>query len=203
MNMRHIKMLGLLTVAAAAMMASAGTASATITSGGSAYTGEIVASSTNFEMDGVIDIKCKQSTLAGSASSGATTFAINSMGFTECGSDTVMHIPNTEVILKDPTIHSTDYGSLAVASDGTISLEFAYITVQVHRTVFGFPVTTHCLYETDFLTGTDIGKLTEGTTNITIASANIPQKPTDTSCGTSAQWTGNYTISKPGALTID
>ena len=77
--MKSVKILGLLAVAAAALMALAGPASATITSGGSAYTGEIVATSSNFEIDGSVDIKCKHSTFAGSTTAAATHPAVRLM----------------------------------------------------------------------------------------------------------------------------
>ena len=184
--MKYVKMLGLLAVAEAALMAFAGTASATITSGGSAYTGEISASSSNSELDGTVDVKCKSSTVAGTTTSGATSSSVSTLDFTECGADTVSVVKN---------------GSLSISSAGSVSSSGAEVTVQVHRSVFGFPVTTHCIYSTG--AGTTVGTLTEGTTTIHLLGTNIPQVATDGGCGSNAQWTGTYTISKPGALTVD
>jgi len=183
--MRYLKTLTMLVVTAAALTAFAGTASATITSGGSAYTGEIVATSTNSELDGTIDVRCDHSSLAGSTTAGATTFAVTSLTFSECTADTYTAIKN---------------GSLRFDSNGTIFWEGTELTVQLHRVVFGFPITTHCIYATS---GTDIATLAEGTDQINLIGTNIPQKATDSGCGSNAQWTGSYTIVKPGALTID
>jgi len=182
---KHLKMLGLLAVAAAALMAFAGTASATITSGGSAYTGEIAATSTNSELDGSVDIKCNHAMFAGSTTAGATAFALTTVTFTGCGSDTWSVLKN---------------GSMKISSSGTISWDGFELTTQTHRTVFGFPVTTHCIYATN---NTTIGTLTEGTAQIHLMGTNLPQTPTDGGCGENAQWTGTYTITKPGALTVD
>ncbi|HEX5983192.1 MAG TPA: hypothetical protein VFY69_03200, partial [Solirubrobacterales bacterium] len=175
--MKYVKMLGLLAVAAAAMMAFAGIASATVTSGGSAYTGEISASSTNSELDGTVDVKCKQSTVAGSTTSGATSSSISTLTFTECGSDTV------SVVKK---------GSLSISSSGGVTSSGAEVTVQVHRSIFGFPITTHCIYATG--AGTEVGQLTEGTTTIHLLGTDIPRLSTDSGCGENSQWTGTYTI---------
>ena len=65
--MKYVKMLGLLAVAAAALMAFAGTASATtVTSGGVTYTGEIAASAEGHAVldNPIAKIECA-STVAG------------------------------------------------------------------------------------------------------------------------------------------
>jgi len=189
--MKYAKILGLLAVAAAALMAFAGTASATITVNGSAYSGHIEATSTNTELDGTVDVKCAKSIVTGNVSNGATTSAVTTLDFTECGSDTV------EV---------TRGGSLRVDSSGTVYSEDAEVTVTVHRSIFGFPVTTHCEYVTAKNPGTDIGTLTEHVSppQVHLIGANIPQTETDSGCGANAQWTGTYTFTTPtGAITVD
>ena len=201
--MKYLKMLGLLAVAAASLMAFAGTASATITNGGGAYDGPLVSSSSNSELDGSVDVKCKSSVVEGSVEKGNTSGTISNLSFTECGGDTVTPIPITEVISSEPTVHKTYYGSLAVASNGTVTSSGAEVTVQLHRSIFGFPITTHCIYATN---NTAVGTLTEGVNPavIHLSGTNIPQKPTDSACGESAQWTGTYTVSTPtGAITVD
>jgi len=199
--MKYFKMLGLLAVAAAALMAFAGTASATITYNGSAYTGTIEATSSNSELDGTVDVKCAKSTVAGNLSNGATTWGFDTLTFTECGSDTVSVIGNHFFI--GPVTVIDPIGNLRIDSDGTVYVEGAEVTVQVHRSVFGFPVTTHCIYRTAANPGTDVGDLIEGSTFIALSGANIPQVSTDGGCGSNAQWTGFYKITKPGALTVD
>jgi len=190
--MKYIKTLGLLAVAAAALMAFAGTASATITSpAGTSYGGEIVASSSNSELDGSVDVKCKASTVKGKPSStGDTSGSITSLTFTECGADTVSVI---------------NMGTLRLEKQGggwiTVSSTGAEVTVQVHRSVFGFPVTTHCIYATS---NTAVGTLSEGTNwHIALSGTNIPQKATDGGCGSNAQWTGTYSGTTPSSLFVD
>jgi hypothetical protein len=188
--MKYMKMLGLLAVAAAALMAFVGTASATVTSpAGTAYAGNIVSSSSNTSLDGSVKVSCTSSTVEGDPSSaGATSGTISKLTFANCGNDTVKVNAN---------------GSLAISSSGTVTSTGAEVTVQLHRTVLGFPVTTHCIYKTN---NTSVGTLTEGVSPavLHIGSSPIPEVATDGACGNDAVWTGSYTVSTPsGAITVD
>lgn len=183
--MRNFKILGLVAVTAA-LMVSTGSASATITSPpGTAYNGEIRATSSNVSFDGSVKVSCKKSTFGFSVENGATTGSITTLTFSECGSDTVTPLAK---------------GTITTEPDGTIFTTGETFTVQIHRTVLGFPVTTHCLYETD---DTHRGLLTENFflwfDKIHKNSSPIPEEPTDSACGNDAVITGTYTIENPGS----
>jgi hypothetical protein len=183
--MKYVKMLGLLAVAAAALMALAGTASAKVTSpAGTEYSGAITATSTNSALDGTVDITCKHSGVSGTlASKGATNGTITSLTFTECS--------------RAVTVTAT--GTLSIASNGEVKSTGARVTVQT--TILGFPV--HCIYKTE---NTKVGTLTEGVAPAVmhIGSAPIPQEATSGLCGEDAEWTGNYTVTTPAtAIVVD
>ncbi|HST68080.1 MAG TPA: hypothetical protein VLI94_00290 [Solirubrobacterales bacterium] len=183
--MKYVKMLGLLAIAATALMAFAGTASATLTSpAGTKYGGEIIATSTNSQLDGTVDITCTHSEVKGKPSAaGSTSGTISSLTFTNCS--------------RSVTV--TANGSLAIASDGTVRSTGARVTVQT--TILGFPV--HCIYATN---NTVVGKLTEGVAPAVmhIGSAPIPQEATSGLCGEDAEWTGTYTVKTPAtAIVVD
>ncbi|HEX5984407.1 MAG TPA: hypothetical protein VFY69_09400 [Solirubrobacterales bacterium] len=185
--MKYLKMSGLLAAAIAALLALAGTASATITSpAGTAYSGTIEATSTNNEFDFTVDMKCGHSAFAATITEGATSGPVTDLSFGECGSDTITVLNN---------------GTLSIASDGTVNLGGAEFTWTWHRNLFGFPVTFHCIYAFG-----SIGTLTEGATPAVIhsGSSELQRKTTDSGCGETAIWTGTYTVSEPaGAITVD
>ncbi|HEX5984055.1 MAG TPA: hypothetical protein VFY69_07615 [Solirubrobacterales bacterium] len=208
--MKYIKMLGLLALAASALMVLAGTASAKLTeaAGDEVEAGDAIhAVAVNTSLDGAVNIECAESTVSGEfTENGGTTATTNTLTFTECNKDTV-------------TLVKT--GSLTIESNGTVKSTGAEVTVQIHRTVFGFPVTTHCVYASS---GTAIGTLEEsstvvkevhnpgmeneektfgGTAKINIASSGLGQIPTDGACGENSQWTGSYTVTTPDYLDVD
>lgn len=182
--MNYLKMLGLLTVAMAALTAFAGTATATFTSpAGTAYAGGMWATSTNSGFDGVVDITCQHSQINTTPiSSGYTDQSVWTLTFTNCS--------------RSVTV--TASGTMSIASDGTVSSTGARITVQT--TILGFPV--HCMYFTGL---TKIGTLTEGVApaRMHIGSAPMVQQ-TSSLCGDDGEWTGTYTVTNPKtAITVD
>jgi len=192
--MKYLKTIGLLVLAAAALLALAGPASAKLTEavGDEVEAGDpIHAVAVNTSLDGAVDIACAESTVSGEfTENGGTTASLSSLNFTECGSDTVSLIKT---------------GVLTIESNGTVKSNGAEVTVQIHRSIFGFPITTHCVYATS---GTAIGTLEESSTlgstaKISIASSGLGQKPTDSACGENSQWTGSYTITTPDYLDVD
>jgi hypothetical protein len=182
--MKYVKMLGLLAVAAAAMMAFAGVASATtITSpAGTLYTGNIAAEAGTTELHGPFTtVKCTSSKVAGKVEShGANVTAggkISSLSFSGC---------NYPVkVLKT--------GSLEIHSNGTLTSSGAEITIETSI--------ANCLFTTS---STDIGTLTSGTpAKLDIDSAGIPRTGHSFFCGSSGEWTGSYTVTTPGTLIVD
>lgn len=188
--MKCMKMFGLLVVTGAALMSFAGSAAATITSpAGTAYTGDIVMTSTGVAFHTGGEVECGHSTIVGSVASGGTAIPLKSVTFSECGTSTFS-------VLKQ--------GTMSIASDGTITLSGTEYTKQIHKTILGFPLTTHCILRME---NTEVGHLTEGVNPAVwhTASAPIPSpEGTDTACTNSAEISGTYTVTKPaGAITVD
>lgn len=147
-------------------------------------------------LDGTVDVNCSSSTLEAEAGTSGTTVSapVKSLAFTGCGNDTVSVIKPGSLEL-----HATGEGN------GTLTSSGAEITVQVHRSVFGFAVTTHCIYKTS---NTDLGTFTgsattKATAKLDLIGTNLPQEATDGSCGNSAPLTGSYTFTSPDYLDVD
>lgn len=198
--MKYAKILGLAAMAIAAMMAFAGTASATILTSpsGTTYTSTIKSSSTNTELVGELGtfstIKCTSSTVEGKVEShGASVTAggaISSLTFSGCTGGT-------------PTTPVAQPGSLEVHTEGASSNGNGTLTsksakVIVHNTAVGT-----CTFETGS-TGDDIGEVTGGTPAVlTISAKVIRVSGTNPFCGSSSTWKGTYTVSSPGTLLVD
>ena len=182
--MKYVKMLGLLAVAAAALMAFAGTASATnLTSPeGTTYTGEITATSSNSELDGAfVTVKC-HSHIQGHVTSHGGTYVhghIDVLQFTGCNYTTT--VTNAGSI----TIHKTS-GNVVTSTGAEVSIATSVGT---------------CVFTTN---GTSVGSLTEGTNaSLDIASAKIPRTGGNFLCGSSGTWTGSYDLVTPNNLWVD
>lgn len=194
--MKYIKMLGLLAVAAAALMAFVGSASAaTLTSPtGTVYSGTIEATSEHTQLHGSVELTCTHSLVKGEITKPHHVEGkITSLTFSGCGPDTVAPV-------------SGKLGKLTIDGSGAVTSIETQVTALIHRTIFGFPITTHCIYDTGL--GTSIGTLddshkTKTSAILTIGSSAIPQVSTDGSCGSNAVWTGSYTITKPHELFLD
>lgn len=195
--MKYVKMLGLLAIAAAALMAFAGPASATLTSpaGTAVPVGtKIKATSTHSELTGVINITCTSSTVEGTlTSNGAIEAAgtIETLDWSGCGNHTVTTTePGTLEIEK--TANGT----------GTVFSTGARVTVLTHSLFLG---TRHCIYRTDDThVGTFTGSGHAGATTGTIKAASQPidRVATDSLCGEESIWHGHYVVTSPDPLTI-
>jgi hypothetical protein len=181
--MKYVKMLGLLAVAAAALMAFAGTASATTLTSpeGTTYTGEIAATSTNSELDGsFVTVKCGHSEAKGSVEEhgGATAGGnVSTLTFTSCN--------------YEPTVITR--GHLTIHPNREITHTGA--TIHIHTSVGTCGFTTN---------STTIGTLTEGkNASMDINSAKIPRTSGNFLCGTSGTWTGSYDLTTPNDLWVD
>jgi hypothetical protein len=184
--MKYVKMLGLLAVAAAAMMAFAGVASATtVKSGGANYTSTITAESSNSKLHGsFITVSCTGSHVEGKVEShGAGVTAegkIGKLSFSGC---------NYTVTVKKT-------GSL-IAHTGTTpngTLTSTGAEIAIHTSV------GECVFTTS---STPIGTLTGGNNaTLDIDSSAIPRTGGSFFCGSSGEWTGNYTVSVPSNLTL-
>jgi hypothetical protein len=208
--MKYVKMLGLLAVAAAALMAFAGTASATLTEVTPEEKGTHNATTVHGQssgatsLTGTVAVTCQKSTVGGTITTNDANEAsgpVETLTFEECGTDTV------EVITKG-TLKITD--SAANATTGTVSSNGAKVTILLHR---GFPLnTTHCIYKT---TNTTLGTFTEShhdpegpegsypTATLHINSISLEREDTSFGCGEHSTWEGTYTLENPRTLLLD
>jgi hypothetical protein len=187
--MKHIKMLGLAVMAAAAFMAFAGSASAapTLTSpAGTEYTGTIesTASGSLLLKAGFANITCTASTVSGTVSSNTeaeASGAISTLTFSNCGSATVTTITK---------------GSLTILPSGAVSGSGSEVTVGISS------LGTSCIYGTK--TGTALGTLVGGTPAKMTIKANLPLVKTASGfgCASPAEWSGSYTVTKPSTLLL-
>jgi hypothetical protein len=219
--MKYAKILGLLAMAAAALMAFAGSALATtLTSPANTTLGvgaKIHATNVgNAVLDGPVGVTCKKSTVEGEvtgAGSASTTVkgSITTLTFEECGTATVnvinkgtleAHTDTTTIRHTEP-VETTDLGTHTVANgNGSLTSSGALVTVLTHN-ILG---TTHCEYETNatYIGTVDGSKNTGGTATLTVSSAEIPVVETDFGCGFQpVTWTAEYTVTTPDYLDVD
>lgn len=204
--MRNAKIIGLLTVAAVALMAYVAPASATTgtdSSGGSKV--EVGDSFLAFNTGNVTlgagghpSITCKKSTVGGTvgnAGSGSTTMGgnVSTLTFEECGSNTIT------VVNKGILEVHTD--SASADGNGVFTSSGAEITMLSHN-ILG---TVHCIYLTSetYLGTLDGSRNTGGKATLTVGSGPMPNKVTDFACSDTAEWAAEYTFSTPAYLDID
>jgi hypothetical protein len=197
--MRYVKTLGLLGVAAAALMAFAGSASATTLTSptGTTYTGTIKAASEPDAVAGTnhvllhnetADIECN-STVEGKVekhgAGKAVSGKISKLVFNNC--------------TEGWTVHVVSGGELSVTSDGGYNGTLFSTGATVEATSSFFGIT--CRYRTN---NTHIGTLTGGTPATLKISASIPFHGGSFFCGgENAAWTGSYKVNSPATLLVD
>jgi hypothetical protein len=188
-QMKYIKMLGLLAVAAASLMALAGSASAASVTSSEGTTPNIVATSTNSKLDGsFVTVECSHSKVEGNVESqGAANDATPVGGAVDFLSFTGCNYTVTIGTKGSLAVHST-----ATTGDGTVTSSGASITI--HTSVGS------CVFTTS---GTDIGTL-DGKTGavMNINSAKIPRTGGNFLCGSSGTWTGSYSVTSPATLEV-
>jgi hypothetical protein len=140
------------------------------------------------------NIECKKSSVSGkTTNTGGSTetvsASVESLSFSECNA--TVSILNKGTLEFHTRTESAD-GNGTLTSNGTeVTVEFAGL---------------HCIFKTS---NTDIGtvtgsRATEGNATLDIA-ATIPRTggKSGAFCGSSAQWTGSYKVTKPSLLTVD
>jgi hypothetical protein len=179
----------LVVAAVAVFWACAATATATVavTSEDEIYTGEIVASSSNSELDGAfVTVKCGSSQVKGAIETHgegiAASGAVSSLTFSSC----------------NYTVTVTSTGTLAATatSEGNGTLVSTGAAVSIATSI------GTCVFTTN---NTAVGSLTGSTsTNATwdLNSSKIPRTGGNFLCGSSGTWTGNYTVTTPEALAL-
>ena len=191
--MNYVKMLGLLAVAAAALMAFAGTASAdSVTSPtGTTYTGELKAKAEGHAVldNPIAKIECA-STVKGLVEKHGAGKAVEG-----------------EIKKEDLTFTGcTDEWHVTVVSGGTLSVngiassyngDVFSTGATVEATRFGI----NCRYAT---ANTTVGTATGGSPATMDISASIPFHSGSIFCGSGAtSWTGSYEVTTPGSLYVD
>jgi hypothetical protein len=194
--MKYVKMLGLLAVAAAALMAFAGTASATVLTSpaGTVYTGEIKAETENGHAilhNAFTTVECNSFVTGKVEKHGAGVTAggnISTLSFPTCTGDTV-----TVTTPGSLEIHTGANGHGTLTSSGA--------AVSVFNHAFGGT----CIYTTN---NTQIGTVTPAPSNTGHAtldiSATIPRSGGSLGifCGSTGSWTGNYKVTSPTGLRV-
>lgn len=192
--MKYIKMLSLAAVAAAALMAFAGSASATELYSGATTLGsgtKIESTGTSAVLKaGFSTITCNHSEVDGKTSNtgGAGVSvegSITTLAFSEC--DAVVKVLKPGKL----TVHH-----IAGTDDGTVTSQGAEVTVEKSG--------IHCIYGTP--TATDIGKL-DGKTGakedaVLSATASLQRVSGSFLCANPATWTATYTVTTPTPLHV-
>jgi hypothetical protein len=198
MKMKYVKMLGLLAVAAAALMAFTGSAfGATATfPTGTTYTGTIHAESKGAtSLHGTGTVTCLNSTVEGKIESHGKTGSVTDpvsgkisvLTFTNCGTD--------HVTVKQK-------GSISVDSKGTLFSTGAEISITKTNSPVGHIT---CVFTTN---NTHIGILTDSHETVhhatlDLLNSQIPRTGGSFLCGSFGEWTGSYTVTTPTNLYID
>jgi hypothetical protein len=188
--MKYVKMLGLLAVAAAALMAFAGPASAsTLTSPKGtpmAVPSTIEATSTKTELHGSWStIACEHSVVKGTLTENQTKNGKNAFGHI-----TTMHFDKCNYTVTDPAPEKL--GTLEIDKEGNVYSSGTEIAV--HTSV------GECVFTTN---KTKVGTLTEGSGAVLdIGSASIPRTGGSFFCGSGGVWTGSYTVTNPTYLEV-
>ena len=189
--MKYVKILGLLAVAASALMAFAATASAdTATSPtGTTYTSTLSATAEGHAIlhNPIEKIECASSVsgpITGHGAGKPVTGTISSLTFTGCTNE--WHV----TVVSGGTLSANGI-------TGTYNADVFSSGATVEATRFGIT----CRYSTN---NTTIGTLTGGKTATLDISANIPFHSGSIFCGSGATaWTGSYIVNTPDELYID
>ncbi|HEY6729524.1 MAG TPA: hypothetical protein VI039_00690 [Solirubrobacterales bacterium] len=193
--MKHVKILGLLSIIAAALLAIVATASATVATapGGTAYTGTLKGVNTGpVTFHGVVDVTCNEGEIQG-------TIAQHGPSVTGQGQNTLFVYSgcNQHIVpLAKGTIEVHAIGN----GNGTITSTNTETTVEF-TTIFG---NIHCVFST---VNTHIGTVTGATSDSGHATVHlegaIPVKSGSFLCGSSAEITGAGKVTSPTGLRID
>jgi hypothetical protein len=205
--MKYVKTLGLLTVAAAALMAFAATASATTltdkTNAAAPYEGHIQAVfGKSTWIGGPSEVSCsgggitaKVKNKGGPKESETVALEVVSMAFSECGSSHV-----TVNVAENYEIHTDKVG----VNDGNGTATMGRIRKTIQNTSIGLS----CEYEA---LAVDIGTI-DGSrktvggkhpTAVVTTGAKLPRVGGSFFCGTSVEWLAEWTITTPDYLDVD
>jgi hypothetical protein len=187
--MKCLKSIGLLAIVAAAVMTSAGTASATSLTSSGGETPTVTETSTNTKLDGsFVTIECEHTYVHKQALD---------HGFWGTG---------IRVKWRIDTLHTTGCNyQVTVNQRGTMETDSTSTTGNGTETSTGMSISIHtsvgaCIFTTN---GTDIGTLDGGTPAVRyVNSAKLPRTGGNFLCGSSATMTGTFTVTSPSTLEV-
>jgi hypothetical protein len=198
--MKYVKMLGLLAVAAAALMAFAATAPATTLTG--PETGKIWTSTITAESEGAtelhgsfVTVKCNKSHVEGAVENHGNAVTaggnISTLSFSEC------NFPVKVLKAGSLEIHPVVHANPGVETTGTVTSSGAEVTIETSI--------ANCLFTTK---ATDVGTFTGTndtgkTATLDINSAGIPRTGHSIFCGSAGTWTGSYEVKTPDSLWLN
>ncbi|HEX5525562.1 MAG TPA: hypothetical protein VFX44_00015 [Solirubrobacterales bacterium] len=215
--MKYLKILGLAAIAAAALMAFAGSASATTLTctepAGTKVTcpkGTLIESSSEghavLDNEALGNVECNSKVAGKTSNAGSSTETVSgnieTLTFENCTSAVVVVLAKGTLEIhteytKEADGHETQ--KTASTNNGTLTSTGAEVTVEK----FGF----HCIFKTN---GTDLGTVTGssnkgGATATLDISARIPRTGGRSGifCGESSPWTGSYIVNKPDWMDVD
>jgi hypothetical protein len=197
--MKCVRIMELLAMASAVLMAFAASASATTVTSptGTLYTDIIHAEAGQTTFHGVVTVSCTSSTVTASISTHSSTSTahggVTTLKFNECtdGNHVTVETNGTLEAHTDPESPSTT--NATVTSSGA--------TITVHVTSLGLT----CGYRTE---ETHIGTLTSshntgGHAILDVDSVAISRHAGSFFCGSTGEWTATYTITTPSTFYID
>jgi hypothetical protein len=196
--MKYMKILGLLSVAAAALTAFTASALATQVTApaGTVYTGTVKGVNQGaVSFDGTLEVTCNSGSIEGTIEQHGTSVTAKgravSFNWSECGDDEI-----TGLVRGTVEVHPLGNGNGTVTSSGTEATVLA-------DTIFG---TVHCIFTTN---NTHIGTVTGATSNSGHATVHLEGAIPRTGgtsgflCGSSAEITGAGKVTSPTGLRID
>lgn len=201
--MKYLKILGLAAVAAMALMAFAGTASATVlcnnnasttacsskVAAGAHITGEAGGTSTLETTGGTVLVTCKKADLTGevkSAGGSAATVSgpIKTLDFTECSK------PVTTLVNGELEVHH-----IAGTDNGTVTAKNTQVTIA------GLFNNESCIYGAG--NGLDLGTLVGGAPATLTVNTLVPrQLGSGAFCPAEARWTSSFKVTAPNPLYV-
>jgi hypothetical protein len=219
--MRYGKIMGLVAVALAAMMAigaASASASAKVCStsgtgaacgGGKAYTGEIVATSSKVTLTTTspdnTTVTCTESTARGTVNGETGSGVITTLTLSKCSSAFCTLLDG--VILAAASVPTA--GWAATATTGGEEAPNGFMDVKINGVAGKFQcvntthtvVTSNCEY-----TAAEPQLTIKGGSPATLVATNVVLTKSvgpEGTCGTGGDWSGTYTVTKPSNLTIE
>jgi hypothetical protein len=191
--MKYLKILGLAAIAAMALMAFAGTASATVLNNGSGNLGKGALIKSSLEGSSVLS---SGETTLNTCTGGQFTSEVSNPG----GSAATVSGPNTTIDFENcaSAVHTVLSGTLEIhhitgTTNGTVTAS----GVVIRNTIFG----TSCDYESG--TALHLGTLTGGKKATLHINVNVKESSPKFLCPDTANWTATFRVTSPETLNVE